>query len=139
MRLPFIPSLSLSPFLSPFFLSSRRLKRRGDVRGGEGNWGGRVTRWGLFLMRGVNFFFFSKTKSVYFTLALSLGRACLNRFSKLVILVFFSLWVLVLFEIYYWVFVHKRERCFLLGQTSQASSGEMPRSGDDNQNIESST
>lgn len=92
MRLPFIPSLSLSPFLSPFFLSSRRLKRRGDVRrGGEKLGGEGVTRWGLFLMRGVNFFFFSKTKSVYFTLALSLGRACLNRFSKLVILVFFFL------------------------------------------------
>lgn len=90
MRLPFIPSLSLSPFLSPFFLSSRRLKRWGDVRGWEEKLGGEgVTRWGLFLMRGVNFFFFSKTKSVYFTLALSLGRACLSRFSKLVILMFF--------------------------------------------------
>lgn len=108
--------------------------------GGERNWGGGGNSMGLILDARSQFFFFSKTKSVYFTLALSLGRACLNRFSKLVIIgFFFSLWVLVLIEIYYWVFVQKRGRCFLLGQTSQASSGEMPRSGDDNQNIESST
>lgn len=68
-----IPSLSL-----PLFL------------GGGGEIGGRgVTRWGLFLMRGVKFFSLPKKKSVYITLTLSLGFACLNRFSKLVILVFF--------------------------------------------------
>lgn len=37
-----IPSLSLSPVFFPlsFFLSSRRLKRRGDERGGEEKLGG---------------------------------------------------------------------------------------------------
>ena len=59
MRLPPIPSLSFLPFF-PFLSSSRRWKR-GDVRGG---WGGKeegVTRWGLFLMRGVTPFFIPKS------------------------------------------------------------------------------
>lgn len=69
-----IPSLFLPPSHSPFLLSSRRLKREVDVRvGGREVWGRGVTRWGLFLMRGVNFFsFFPKTKSVYYTLTLFL-------------------------------------------------------------------
>lgn len=73
MRLPFIPSLSLSPFLSPFFLSSRGLKRRGDVRGGEEKLGGDgVTRWGLFLTRGVIFFFSFQKQSLFILHSLSL-------------------------------------------------------------------
>lgn len=92
------------------------------MRGGKMGPGGgeRVTRWGLFLMRGVNsfFFFFSfQVQSLFIHTRSLLGLACLNRFPRLVI------WVLSLGadfdQIYYWVFVRKRGGVFF-GLVKQA-------------------
>lgn len=81
MRLPLSLLFLFPPSHSPFFLSSRRLKREVDVRGGGRVAEGRgVTRWGLFLMRGGQKKCLSKNKvCLFYTYSLFLGRACLTR------------------------------------------------------------